>query len=116
MQGYQGYVPAVAAENLHGSTFGKITASVGKGEVSRGIENPAEERFKSSNMQYYKNPRDKIMANPLAPEAAYISEEVEIPLSELEKFWGAGQNAGISQDKQLNNKKHWAETIKSKKK
>ena len=100
---------------MHGATFGKITGAVVKGKVAKGVEHPAEERFKSSHMMYYENPREKKLVNPLLPEEEFIVESNPIPESEIEKFWGAGADSGMSVDKQVTNRKKWGETLKTKK-
>jgi hypothetical protein len=58
--GYQGFVPAIKAENMFGETFGKITAKSGNGEVIRGREAPPEERYKTLTMEHHKHPEEMI--------------------------------------------------------
>jgi hypothetical protein len=63
--GYQGFVPAIKAENMFGETFGKITAKSGNGDVIRGREAPPEERYKTLTMDYHKHP-EKMTAPTVA--------------------------------------------------
>ena len=117
LEGYQGYVPAIAAENLHGATFGKITGAVRKGEIQKGDVFTPEERFKSSHMAYYGNPRDKVMRNPLEPEPEEDPSASEaIPQEVFDRFWGAGAGSGAASDKQLTKKKQWTTTFQSRRK
>ena len=58
--GYQGFVPAIKAENMFGETFGKITYKSSNGEVIRGRDAPPEERYKTLTMEHHKHPEEMI--------------------------------------------------------
>ena len=55
--GNQTYVPAIYPANIHGMTYSKATAKAIKGDYLKDADIPSNERFKSSNMEYYGRPK-----------------------------------------------------------
>lgn len=58
--GYGGYIPAVSSENLFGKTYGHITYKSGSKNYPKGIDHPAEKKYRSQLMAEYKAPVDVI--------------------------------------------------------
>ncbi len=111
--GYQGYVPGIAPENLHGATYGKITEAVIKGRVAKGIDTTPEDRFLSTHMQAYADPGLMPRLNPLAPPAEEeLGEDRGVPEEVAEKFWASGEDAGGFFDEQGIKRKQWGETLR----
>ena len=48
---------------MYGTTFGRITSNVLKGNVAKGVAQTPEEEYKSINMASYTNPREKEYGN-----------------------------------------------------
>jgi len=74
--GYQGFVPAIKAENMFGETFGKTTLKSNKGEVQRGRDAPPEVRYKTLAMEHHKNPAEMIAPTVAATVGVEVAPEV----------------------------------------
>ena len=53
--GYAGYVPAIKSENIFGKTYGKCTHASATGDHDKGLDIPAEQKFRSVHGQEFKN-------------------------------------------------------------
>ncbi len=58
--GYQGFVPAIKAENMFGESFGKVTLKSSLGQVPKGRDAPPQERYKTLNMEHHKSPQEMV--------------------------------------------------------
>ena len=54
--GYVGYIPGVKSENLYAKTYGKITENCSKHNYPKGIEMPADVKYKSTTKDTYVEP------------------------------------------------------------
>lgn len=54
--GYVGYIPGVKSENLYAKTYGKITQNCAKQNYPKGIELPADIKYKSTTKDTYVEP------------------------------------------------------------
>lgn len=77
---YQGFIPGVKAENLFGTTYGKITEISSLGTHIKGRDFPPEEKYKSTAQQNYTN-QQRIPVMPFRPKQ-YPEPPVD-PLSEI---------------------------------
>ena len=51
-----GYIPSVKAENLYAKTYGKITENCTKQNFPKGIDHPADVKYKSTTKETYVPP------------------------------------------------------------
>jgi hypothetical protein len=89
--GYSGYVPAVKAENLFGSTYGKTSYQSSAGTFSRGSDHPAELRYRSMVKDQFVNQKDVFSHTAAAIVGVQRNPETykkPIPPETLHKFWG----------------------------
>ncbi|CDW82803.1 UNKNOWN [Stylonychia lemnae] len=56
--GYAGYVPGVKSENVFGESYGKTSGLSGNGQIQRGFDQPADDKFKSMAKASYSNQRE----------------------------------------------------------
>ena len=89
--GYGGYIPAVKSENLFGKTYGTVTYKSASKEFSRGIDAPAEEKYKSIGMDEFRN-QASVNGATAASTVGVIKEDdtYQKPLDPdmVNKFWG----------------------------
>ena len=81
----------VSAENVHGATFGKIAEAMATDKVHKGIRLPPDERFKSSHMEFYQDPKQVKMPiyNVVEEKVAVESKKpATIPPEAVNQFWG----------------------------
>ncbi len=54
--GYVGYIPSVKAQNLFAQTYGKVTENCHKNNYQKGIEHPADVKYKSTTNDTFVHP------------------------------------------------------------
>jgi hypothetical protein len=54
--GYKAHIPGIYSSNIHGQSYTKSTALAIKGEYSKNIDLPSEDRYTSTNRKYFKKP------------------------------------------------------------
>lgn len=93
--GYGGYIPAVKSENLYGKTYGIATYKSAAKEYNKGIDAPAEEKYKSQGMAEFVNQRS-VNAATAAKSVGVIKEDdiykKPIDPQMVNKFWGIGDD------------------------
>ncbi len=97
-------MPEVTAENLHGRTFGQTLSSVAKDEVHRGMRISAEDRFTSTTMAAFKDPKQvKMPVYEVSAKKATVEAKKPppVPAEAVTRFWGvdSGNEAGDSYSK-----------------
>ena len=100
---------------MYGTTFGRITSNVLKGNVAKGVAQTPEEEYKSINMASYTNPREKKYVNPLEPEPdpIFILEEgCYLPEDVINKFWAGDSIEGTCTDQQVIKRHQWSDTLR----
>jgi hypothetical protein len=89
--GYGGYIPAVKSENLFGKTYGTVTYKSAAKQFTRGIDAPAEEKYKSIGMDEFK---DQVTVNAAtAAKTVGVRKDDDTYKKPLDpdmvnKFWG----------------------------
>lgn len=74
--GYQGFVSSIKAENMFAENFSKTTKKSKLGEVHRGRDLPAEERYKTTYMDQHMSPAT--MNAPSVSAAVGVKREKEM--------------------------------------
>ena len=73
--GYSGYVPGIKSENVFGESYGKTSTQANNGQIQRGFDLEASEKYKSISQSTYQNQRElykKMMADKLS-EAQHLT-------------------------------------------
>ena len=100
VSGYQGYVPSVGSEILHERTTHDITDRMSGKTKNAGLRITASERFKTTNMEFMKDPG--IVQMPkyefTAKETVIADEKKDrnIPSEAANRFWLPGRPETLS--------------------
>ena len=100
ISGYQGFVPSMGSEILHARKENEKADRLAGKTKNPGLRLTASERFKTSNMEFFKDPDVVKMPNYEPPIKEIVTEsKVEsrsIPSAEANKFWGATRAETLS--------------------
>lgn len=99
--GYQGYIPSMGSEIIHVKEDNEIANRFAGRTKNAGLRITASERFKTSNMEFFKDPDVVKMPNyePPAREVVAENNKVEtrsIPSSAANKYWGVTRPETLS--------------------
>lgn len=89
--GYGGYIPAVQAENLYGTTYGKITLASASGTYPKGRDPTAAQKFKSDYQVEYVDLRtvqEKKAVEVLGVARQQDLPRTVVPVEVANSFWG----------------------------
>ena len=89
--GYAGYIPSVQAENLYGTTYGKITYSSATQNFPKGTDHPPANKYKSAYQDQYIDL--STVQEPKAVEVLGVTRKTDpqavvVPVTTANAFWG----------------------------
>eukprot|EP00826_Nyctotherus_ovalis_P008520 TRINITY_DN1220_c0_g1_i4.p1 TRINITY_DN1220_c0_g1~~TRINITY_DN1220_c0_g1_i4.p1 ORF type:complete len:180 (+),score=61.37 TRINITY_DN1220_c0_g1_i4:73-612(+) len=100
ISGYQGFIPSMGSEILHVKEKNEIADRFAGKTKNAGLRITASERFKTSNMEFFKDPDVVKMPTYEPPAREVVAESKEqtrpLPSAAANKFWGVTRSETMS--------------------